>query len=322
MKQTLGIILAAGRSSRLFPATIATTKQLLPVYDKPLIYYPLSTLMLAGVRDVLIITTREEQSLFQRLLSDGSELGMHFDYIVQDKPEGIAQALTLTNDYLAAFTGNGGLSDSFDNSKYNSVFLILGDNLFYGSGLTGVFANAVSTAQNFDRATTFFQKVKDPHRFGVGVFDAIGNLTDIEEKPANPKSSYAAVGAYVYPINTKVQNYDALWAAGQMKKSARGEYEITDLNNYYLDNGKMNGTMFPRGTSWFDCGTYDSLLESAQYIKAIQDNQGLMIGSPHTIAYERKFATKGQIEGFIDRTGGATKNAYNSYLDWMINDFK
>jgi glucose-1-phosphate thymidylyltransferase len=314
-RSTLGVILSAGKSSRLYPATLATTKQLLPVYDKPLIYYPLTTLMLAGVQDVLVITSRDEQTIFQRLLGTGSELGMHFDYIIQDKPEGIAQSLTLANDYLAAFADAGPLGDGFDNSKYNSVFLILGDNLFYGSGLSGTFGSAVSNCVNHQRAQTFFQKVKDPSRFGVGEFGPAGDLIGIEEKPQHPKSEFACVGAYLYPMNTP---NDGLTYAGKLNPSARGELEITDLNQVYIKEGKMNGYILPRGTSWFDCGTYDSLLEAAQYVKAVQEHQGYLVGSPHEIAFNRGWIDVDGVRAFMDKTGGRTKNAYNEYLYNMV----
>lgn len=313
VQKTLGVILAGGKSSRLYPATLATTKQLVPVYDKPMIYYPLSTLLLAGVKDILIIVNRDEKRMFEKLLGGGSQFGVNIGYRIQDKPEGIAQALQIASSWIYDFT------------KYDSVFLILGDNIFHGSGLSQMFINAIQNCSTFNRAQTFFQRVKDPQRFGVGEFDDVGFLKNIEEKPVDPKSDWASVGAYIYPSMMGkcygVDDYKKCCfyrANNKLQKSARGEFEITDLNNTYLKDEIMNGHKFPRGTAWFDCGTYDSLHEASSYVQAIQKSQGVMVASPHEVAWYMENVTDDTIMEYIDSTGGVSKNAYNEYLKTMV----
>lgn len=318
-KDTLGVILSAGKSTRLYPATLAITKQLLPVYDKPMIYYPLTTLMLSGIRKVLVITSIDEYDVYYRLLGDGSDFGMNIAYMQQEKPEGIAQALTIANDLLAVEWRS---DKTFSNENFSSLFLILGDNCFHGSGLTKILKEAVHFASEHRRAQTFFQRVRDPERFGVGEFAPEGHLLGIEEKPKHPKSNYASVGAYVYPINDPMPQWDGIKLAQTLTPSKRGELEITDLNSLYLAQGMMDGHKLPRGTAWFDCGTHESLIEAAVYVKAIQNSQGTLVASPHEIAYNQKWINENKIVEYIDKTGGSTKNAYNEYLMAMVESGK
>jgi glucose-1-phosphate thymidylyltransferase len=304
-KRTLGIILAGGKSSRLYPATLAIVKQLVPVYDKPMVYYPLSTLLLAGVKDILIVTNPSELVMFQKLLGNGEEFGVQFNYVIQKEPKGIAQAIHLANNCFN------------DPEEFDSVFLILGDNIFHSGGLSGIFQSAIDNCRTWKRAHTFFQRVKDPQRFGVGEFDDIGILKSIEEKPVAPKSDWASVGAYIYPMTDN--GSDVFRAAYNLSPSKRGEYEITDLNNLYLSTNQMNGHRFPRGTAWFDCGTYDSLHEASGYIQAIQNSQGVMVASPHEVAWYMENVTDQTIIDYIVKTGGDKKNAYNEYLKAMVD---
>ena len=264
-----GIILAGGSGTRLYPLTKVTSKQLLPVYDKPMIYYPLSTLMLAGIRDILIISTPEDTPRFESLLGDGSLFGIRLSYKVQPSPDGLAQAFILGEEFL---NGEAGA-------------MVLGDNIFYGMGFTKILRAALKNAEQNGRATVFGYYVPDPERFGVVEFDESGKALSIEEKPAIPKSNYAVTGLYFYPAGVSER-------AKQIKPSARGELEITTLNEMYLDDGLLDVQVLSRGFAWLDTGTMQSLLQAAEFIEMIQSRQGIMISAPEEIAY---------ISGFIDK---------------------
>ena len=257
-----GIILAGGSGTRLYPLTKVTSKQLLPVYDKPMIYYPLSTLMLAGIRDILIISTPHDLPNFERLLGDGSQFGVSFSYKVQEVPNGLAQAFVLGEEFIGD----------------DDVCLILGDNIFYGNHFGNMLKNAVEMAETNKRAVVFGKYVNDPERFGVAEFDEEGKVISLEEKPAEPKSNYAVVGLYFY--DNRVVEY-----AKQLKPSARGEYEITDLNKIYLKNGELDIQVFGRGFAWLDTGTIESLAEASDYVKLVEEVQGIRISVPEEIAY-------------------------------------
>ena len=264
-----GIILAGGAGTRLYPLTMVTSKQLLPVYDKPMIYYPLSTLMLAGIRDILIISTPEDTPRFEHLLGDGSQFGLTLSYKVQPSPDGLAQAFILGEEFL---NGEAGA-------------MILGDNIFYGNGFRKTLTAAVKNAEENGRATVFGYYVPDPERFGVVEFDKNGKALSIEEKPRDPKSNYAVTGLYFYPAGVSGR-------AGQIKPSARGELEITTLNEMYLQDGLLDVQVLGRGYAWLDTGTMDSLLEAADYVRMIQQRQSVVISAPEEIAF---------INGWIDR---------------------
>jgi len=283
-----GIILAGGSGSRLYPVTLGTSKQLLPVYDKPMIYYPLSTLMLAGIKDILIITTKEDQSNFKRLLGNGKQWGISISYVIQPKPEGLAHAFIIGEEFIA---GEG-------------CALILGDNLFYGQGLTSILQKAVKQEEG---ATIFAYPVKDPERYGIVELDEQGRVLSLEEKPSNPKSHYAIVGLYFYD-NTVVQK------AKTIKPSKRGELEITDINRLYLEERKLNVEIMGRGFAWLDTGTHDSLLDASQFVATIQNRQGFMISCPEEIAWRRGYITKDQLA----EIGKSMKNGYGDYLLQII----
>lgn len=279
-----GIILAGGTGSRLHPITQGISKQLTPVYDKPMIYYPLSTLMLAGIRDILIITTPADQEQFQRLLGDGSRFGINLEYKVQPSPDGLAQAFILGADFI----GN------------DPVALVLGDNIFYGPGL----GTQLATYEQKDGATVFAYRVADPRAYGVVEFDEDFNALSIEEKPENPKSDYAIPGLYFY--DSKVVEY-----ARQIKPSPRGELEITDLNRVYLEQGKLKVEVLPRGTAWLDTGTFDSLADATNFIRTVQSRQGLSVGCPEEIAWRHGWLSDEQLR---DIAAPLVKSGYGSYL--------
>ncbi len=283
-----GIILAGGSGTRLYPLTIAVSKQLMPVYDKPMIYYPLSTLMLAGINDILIITTPEDQPAFKKLLGDGSQIGCNFEYVVQPRPEGLAQAFILGAD----FVGN------------NPAALVLGDNIFYGSGMGTLLKNNA----NPDGAVVFAYQVHDPERYGVVEFDKNYNVLSIEEKPAQPKSNYAVPGLYFY-------DNDIVDVAKAIKPSHRGELEITDINKVYLEKGKLKVGVLDRGTAWLDTGTFDSLIEAGEFIEVIEKRQGLKIGCIEEIAYRNGWINDGQMEKLANVY---MKSGYGKYLQGLI----
>lgn len=267
-----GIILAGGSGTRLYPLTCVTSKQLLPVYDKPMIYYPLSTLMLAGIRDILIISTPADTPRFQELLGDGSQFGVCLSYAVQPSPDGLAQAFLIGRAFI------GG----------DACAMVLGDNIFYGSGFRKCLREAAENAQNNNRATVFGYYVPDPERFGVVAFDETGNVSSIEEKPAVPKSNYAVTGLYFYPAGVSDM-------ADRVRPSARNELEITTLNEMYLQEGRLSVQLLGRGFAWLDTGTFDSLIEAAEFVKMVQSRQSIQISAPEEIAYQNKWITKEQL---------------------------
>ncbi|AYC10761.1 Glucose-1-phosphate thymidylyltransferase [Ligilactobacillus salivarius] len=280
-----GIILAGGSGTRLYPITKGISKQLIPIYDKPMIYYPLSTLMLAGITDILVISTPEYTPLFEKLLGDGSDIGVSLTYKVQEKPNGLAEAFILGADFI----GN------------DSVCLILGDNIYYGSGLSKLVQEA---AQKTDGATIFGYHVNDPERFGVVEFDDNMKALSIEEKPENPKSNYAVTGLYFYD-NTVVEK------AKNLKPSDRGELEITDINKLYLDEGKLDVKLMGRGYAWLDTGTHDSMMEAASFIATIQKRQNLKVACLEEIAYRMGYISK---EKLVELAQPMKKNDYGQYL--------
>lgn len=283
-----GIILAGGSGTRLYPITKGTSKQLLAIYDKPMVYYPLSILMLSGITEVLIISTPHDLPNFKNLLGDGSEIGMQFSYVEQPSPDGLAQAFILGEEFI----GN------------DDVCLILGDNIFYGAGIEQLLENAVKTVSEEKKATIFGYNVQDPERYGVAEFDKNGNVFGIEEKPTKPKSNYAVVGLYFYPNNV-------VEVAKNIQPSKRGELEITTVNQHYLASGKLKMEMMGRGYAWLDTGTQDSLLEASNFIQTIEKRQGLKIACIEEIAYQNKFISKKQLLALAEQY---KNNEYGSYL--------
>ena len=283
-----GIILAGGSGTRLYPLTKSISKQLLPVYDKPMIYYPLSILMLAGIQDVLIISTPTDISRFEDLLGDGSEIGMKFQYKVQPSPDGLAQAFILGNDFI----GN------------DDVCLILGDNIFYGHGMTGILEQAVSEAKNSNVATVFGYYVKEPQHYGVVEFDSSGLVKSIEEKPIEPKSNYAVTGLYFYPN-------DVVQKATLVEPSERGELEITSLNQLFLNDGRLKVEVMSRGYAWLDTGTHENLLDASAFIETIEKRQGLKVACLEEISLEKGFISA---ENFKILANNSSNNQYGRYL--------
>ena len=286
-----GIILAGGSGTRLYPVTQVVSKQLLPIYDKPMIYYPLSTLLLAGIRDVLVITTPDEQVLFQRLLADGADLGLNLEYAVQPNPGGIAEALLIGEDFIGT----------------DGVALALGDNIFYGHGFADSLDRAVARASG---ATVFGYRVADPERYGVVDFDTDGRAITIEEKPAKPRSNYAVTGLYFY-------DSQAVAIAKEQQRSPRGELEITDVNVEYLRRGELHVEVLGRGTAWLDTGTHESLLQAANFIQTIQERQGLKVGCLEEIAYRKGFLSREQLSAVAL---AMNKNDYGGYLQQLLDD--
>lgn len=279
-----GIVLAGGSGTRLYPITQAISKQLMPVYDKPMIYYPVSVLMMAGIREILLITTREDQAGFIRLLGDGSQWGCRFEYVVQEVPNGLAQAFVLGAEFIGR----------------DKVALVLGDNIFYGSGL----ARLLQENSNPEGGVIFAYQVSDPERYGVVEFDQDRNAVSIEEKPHRPKSNYAVPGLYFYD-NSVVE------IAQNIAPSARGEYEITDVNRIYLEHGKLKVGVLSRGTAWLDTGTHDSLMEASQFVQIIENRQGLKVGCPEEVAYRMGFIDREQL---IKLAEPLKKSGYGMYL--------
>ena len=291
-----GIVLAGGSGTRLYPITKGVSKQLLPIYDKPMVYYPISVLMLAGIRDILIISTPYDLPGFKRLLGDGSDYGVHFEYAEQPSPDGLAQAFIIGEKFI------GG----------DSACLVLGDNIFYGNGLTKMLKEAVRTAEEDKKATVFGYWVSDPERYGVAEFDKDGNCLSIEEKPSNPKSNYAVVGLYFYP--NKVVD-----VAKHIKPSARGELEITTVNQEFLKDGELKVQTLSRGFAWLDTGTHDSLSEASTFVEVIEKRTGLKVGCLEGIAYSRGWISE---ERMRQLAAPMLKNQYGQYLLKVISDEK
>lgn len=283
-----GIILAGGAGTRLYPLTMVTSKQLLPVYDKPMIYYPLSTLMLAGIQDILIISTPTDLPNFERLLGDGSDYGVHFSYQVQPSPDGLAQAFLLGEEFIGE----------------DACAMVLGDNIFYGNGFGRILREATRNAEEDRRATVFGYFVNDPERFGIVEFDENWKALSIEEKPANPKSNYAVTGLYFYPAGVSAR-------AKRVKPSARGELEITTLNDMYLKDDLLDVQLLGRGFAWLDTGTMDSLVEAADFVRMVQNRQGIEISAPEEIAYRNGWITKEKLLEAAQKYG---KSPYGEHL--------
>ena len=283
-----GIILAGGSGTRLYPITKGVSKQLVPIYDKPMVYYPLSVLMLAGIKEVLVITTAEDQVSFQRLLGDGSDLGIRFEYVVQPSPDGLAQAFILGKDFIGE----------------DDACLILGDNIYYGHDLTMLLSSAVENARDENKATVFGYHVQDPERYGVAEFDAQGNVVSLEEKPKQPKSNYAVTGLYFYPN-------DVIQKAAEVKPSDRGELEITTVNQMYLAEGRLKLETMGRGFAWLDTGTHESLLEASAFIETIEKRQGLKVACLEEIAFEMGYINRKKL---LELAEPLKKNQYGQYL--------
>ena len=283
-----GIILAGGAGTRLYPLTMVTSKQLLPVYDKPMIYYPLSTLMLAGIKDILIISTPVDTPRFESLLGDGSQFGVNLSYKVQPSPDGLAQAFLLGEEFIGD----------------DACAMVLGDNIFYGNGFSKILRAAVENAEQNARATVFGYYVTDPERFGVVEFDAEGHVISVEEKPKQPKSNYAITGLYFYPKGVSAM-------AREVKPSARGELEITTLNEMYLNESKLDVQLLGRGFAWLDTGTMDSLVEAADFVQMVEKRQGIKISAPEEIAYKNGWISKEKLLESAERYG---KSPYGAHL--------
>ena len=283
-----GIVLAGGSGTRLYPITKGISKQLMPIYDKPMIYYPLSVLMMAGIKDILIITTPEDHLRFTRLLGDGKQWGCNFEYVVQEVPNGLAQAFVLGEKFIGA----------------DKVALVLGDNIFYGAGM----GTLLQANTNVEGGVVYAYQVQDPERYGVVEFDEDFNVVSIEEKPAQPKSNYAVPGLYFYD-NSVVS------IAKELQPSARGEYEITDINKAYLEMGKLKVSVLNRGTAWLDTGTFDSMMEASQFVQIIENRQGLKVGCPEEIAYRMKYIDKAQL---LKLAEPLKKSGYGRYLEGIV----
>ena len=291
-----GIVLAGGSGTRLYPITKGVSKQLLPVYDKPMVYYPLSVLMLAGIRDILLISTPQDLLGFRRLLGDGSDYGIRLEYAEQPSPDGLAQAFLIGEEFIGD----------------DSVCLVLGDNIFHGAGFTGMLREAVRSAEEQNRATIFGYRVEDPERYGVAEFDAAGNCLSIEEKPAHPKSDYAVVGLYFYP-NKVVR------VAKSIRPSARGELEITSVNQAFLADGELKVQPLQRGFAWLATGTHDSLAEASIFVEVIEKRQGLKIACLEGIAYRNGWITAGKVR---ELAAPMLKNQYGQYLLKLIDEHR
>lgn len=289
-----GIVLAGGSGTRLYPITKGVSKQLLPIYDKPMVYYPISALMLAGIRDILVISTPQDLPGFKRLLGDGSDYGVNLSYAEQPSPDGLAQAFIIGREFIGD----------------DAACLVLGDNIFHGAGFSKMLADAVHTAENEHKATVFGYWVDDPERYGVAEFDADGNCLSIEEKPANPKSNYAVVGLYFYP--NKVVD-----VAANIKPSARGELEITTVNQRFLSDGELKVQTLGRGFAWLDTGTHDSLAEASVYVEVLEKRQGLKIACLEGIAYRQGWISK---EKMLEIAATMNKNAYGQYLKKVVDE--